>query len=75
MAENSRKTRFLHRRNGPTDRRTDGRTDKPSYRDARTHLKTKFYPSQVNIAQVVPLIFIFRLILANFSQFWGTLDG
>ena len=30
-----RKTRFLHRRNG----RTDGRTDIPSYRDARTHLK------------------------------------
>ena len=24
---------------GPTDRRTDGRTDTPSYRDARTHLK------------------------------------
>ena len=58
-----------------TDRRTNGRTDKASYRDARTHLKTKFYPSQVNIAQVVPLIFIFRLILANSSQFWGNLDG
>ena len=25
----------------PTDRRTDGRTDTRSYRDARTHLKTK----------------------------------
>ena len=25
----------------PTDRRTDGRTDTPSYRDARTHLKTQ----------------------------------
>ena len=24
-----------------TDRRTDGWTDRPSYRDARTHLKTK----------------------------------
>ena len=26
---------------GPTDRWTDGRTDIPSYRDARTHLKNK----------------------------------
>ena len=26
---------------GPTDRRTDRRTDTPSYRDARTHLKMK----------------------------------
>ncbi len=25
----------------PTNRRTDGRTDRPSYRDARTHLKKK----------------------------------
>ena len=25
---------------GPTDRRTDGRKDKPTYRDARTHLKS-----------------------------------
>jgi len=25
---------------GPTDRQTDRRTDTPSYRDARTHLKT-----------------------------------
>ena len=28
--------------NGPTDRRTDGRTNTASYRDARTHLKTSF---------------------------------
>ena len=27
---------------GPTNRRTDGRTDRPSYRDARTHLKSVF---------------------------------
>ena len=27
----------------PTDGRTDGRTDRPSYRDARTHLKTAHY--------------------------------
>ena len=26
-------------RTGVTDTRTDGRTDRPSYRDARTHLK------------------------------------
>ena len=26
---------------GPTDRRMDGRTDTPSYRDARTHLKKR----------------------------------
>ena len=32
--------RFLKRRNGHTDIRTDGRTDRPSYRDARTHLKS-----------------------------------
>ena len=29
----------MKRRNGPTERRSDGRTDRPSYRDARTHLK------------------------------------
>ena len=46
MAKNSRETRFLYRRNGPTDQQTngwtarltdgwtDGRTDRPSYRDA-----------------------------------------
>ena len=28
-------------REGVTDLRTDGRTDRPSYRDAMTHLKTK----------------------------------
>ena len=33
------------RTHGPTDPRTDGRTDKPSYRDAWTHLKT--YPIYV----------------------------
>ena len=27
--------------NGHTDIRTDSRTDRPSYRDAKTHLKTK----------------------------------
>ena len=27
------------RTNGPMERRTDGWTDKPTYRDARTHLK------------------------------------
>ena len=37
--EKGRFRRFLTRRSGPTDRRTDGRTDRPSYRDARTHLK------------------------------------
>ena len=26
---------------GPTDGLTDGRADTPSYRDARTHLKTR----------------------------------
>ena len=26
--------------NGPTDRPTDGRTDRSGYRDARMHLKT-----------------------------------
>jgi len=30
---------FLNRRNGPTDGRTNGRTDTPSYRDAQAHLK------------------------------------
>ena len=43
-AKNSQETRFLRRRYGPTDRRTDGwtdgRTDRPSYRDVRTHLKS-----------------------------------
>ena len=31
---------FLKRRSGRTDLRTDGLTDRPSYRDARTHRKT-----------------------------------
>ena len=31
--------RFFLNANGPTHGRTDGRTDRPSYRDARTHLK------------------------------------
>ena len=30
---------FLKKGNGPTD----GRTDRPSYRDARTHLKSGIY--------------------------------
>ena len=31
---------FMKRRTyGPTNERTDGPTDRPSYRDARTHLK------------------------------------
>ena len=34
------------RMDGPTDRRTDGRTHPPSYRDARTHLKTKNFFSK-----------------------------
>ena len=42
MAKNSQETRFLHRRNGPTDRRTDGptnrRTDGPT--DRRTDRPT-----------------------------------
>ena len=37
VAKNNREMRFLKRRNGPTD----GWTDRPSYRDARTHLKRK----------------------------------
>ena len=32
--------RFLQKRYRPTDQRTDGPTDTPSYRDARKHLKT-----------------------------------
>jgi len=31
------------RTHGPTDRPTDGRTDKPSYRDAWTHLKRSLF--------------------------------
>ena len=33
-------SRFLKRHSGPTDLRTDRPTDRPSYRGARTHLKT-----------------------------------
>ena len=33
---------------GRTDRPTDGRTDTPSYRDARTHLKTSAVLFQSN---------------------------
>ena len=29
------------KRDGRTERRTDGRTDTPAYRDVRTHLKTR----------------------------------
>ena len=32
-------TKALQKRDGPTDERTDGRTDTPSYRDGWTHLK------------------------------------
>ena len=71
MAKNSRETRFLHRRNGPTDgrtdgptdgptdRRTDGRTDKPSYRDARTHLKRGFLDNVVRFQ----CLFLSRFVL------------
>ena len=39
--QNSISTIFEKRlTHGPTDQRTDGRTDKASYRDAWTHLKT-----------------------------------
>ena len=33
------KPSFLQSKKRITDRRTDGRTDRPSHRDARTHLK------------------------------------
>ena len=36
---NIRFCHFIQKHFGPTDRRTDQRTDTPSYRDARTHLK------------------------------------
>ena len=39
------------RTDGPTDGRTDGRTYTPSYRDARTHLKTEKEP--INGVQVM----------------------
>ena len=35
--------RMEGRTDGGTDRRTDGRMDRPSYRDARTHLKTAIF--------------------------------
>ena len=35
--------------NGHTDTRTDGRTDGPSYRDARTHLKNNYQRPRVAI--------------------------
>ena len=34
---------------GRMDRRTDGWTDRPSYRDARTHLKTEFVIKLLNV--------------------------
>ena len=44
MARTMRFCHFLQkhygRTDGPTDGPTDGRMDTPSYRDARTHLKT-----------------------------------
>ena len=52
MAESSRETRFLHRRNEPTNGQTDGwtdqqtdrRTDRPSCRDAfLTDASNKWY--------------------------------
>ena len=41
VAKNYREMRFLKRRNG----RMDGPTDRPSYRDARTHLRIKTHYS------------------------------
>ena len=47
---------FLKRRNGPTDLRTYGRTygptDRPSYRDARTHLKRGINAKMMQIQEM-----------------------
>ena len=53
---------FLKRRNGPTDLRTDGLMDRPSYRDERTHLKTPVLPYlpifTVAESQMVQFLFV-----------------
>merc|ERR1712228_544989 len=57
--------RFLQKRYGPTDGRTDRRTDTPSYRDARTHLKTRFLISVVYTHARYCLISLTHLFLPN----------
>ena len=52
-------------RDGPTDRRTHGRTDKASYRDAWTHLKMHFY-------EFPDVLLSWSL---NFRDIWETRDG
>ena len=61
---------------GPTDGRTDGWTDIPSYRDARTHLKTIFcfriknrnqWPISSNVNDVKPSVFLFVLCLIRIT--------
>ena len=61
--------------NEPTDRRMDGRTDRPSYRDARTNLKrsdVSFFipsktcisaPAQMRAASMVPPDYLFLTTL------------
>ena len=51
-----------------TDGGTEGETDRPSYRDARTHLKTKFHDANQNLMQV-DLIKIRHLMHIFFTVF------
>ena len=54
LVKNGTLTRFQLKCDRPTDRSTDGRRDTPSYRDARTHLKTAaifpFLPSAFSVS-------------------------
>ena len=45
LLENNDFPCFLRKRHQPTDRPTDGQTDTPGYRDARTHLKRPIRPT------------------------------
>ena len=51
---------------GPTDRQTDGRTDRPSYRDARSHLKTD--ATERSVGQFDGLIYMLKLINREVKQ-------
>ena len=62
---------FMLKKTGyhPTDRQTDRRTDTPSYRDARTHLKIEDWKISSEYALINGQTFFFRLNGALINRF------
>ena len=53
VLRSTRKPPKMRRRNGPTDGRRDGRTDRPSYRGASQHLKKRKRATDADIMYYV----------------------